>query len=274
MASTALEGTLREASKVRVGFVRIFVGDVGTTYDKTAKFDTVTPPTGWRDLGATGDDTEVNATKEIFSLKTGLLRTIKFQAVTGLEGKLTAKLIEYDAVGIYQALGAALPFNVLRASPTACPVLSAASKSVFTLGGGHGSDLAVADRIAVDTAALLTRTLNTSVITTIATDTITVDPPLFVQPTALMFAQKAQSRKLAAGSTQLPRFAMLAVHDFANDAGQVCYHFPNCDFASAGFKPDFAGGKENVKVALEATAYGVTDADINDTVVFTIHDFD
>src|SRR3990172_310593 len=229
MASTALEGTLREASKVRVGFVRIFVGDVGTTYDKTAKFDTVTPPTGWRDLGATGDDTEVNATKEIFSLKTGLLRTIKFQAVTGLEGKLTAKLIEYDAVGIYQGLGAALPFNVLRASPTTPPP---------------------------------------------ARDTTPGAPPLFVQPTALMFAQKAQSRKLAAGSTQLPRFAMLAVHDFANDAGQVCYHFPNCDFASAGFKPDFAGGKENVKLALEATAYGVTDADINDTVVFTIHDFD
>ena len=67
---------------------------------------------------------------------------------------------------------------------------------------------------------------------------------------------------------------MLAVHDMAVGAGQVAYHFPEVAFGAAGFRPDFAGGRENVKLALEATAFGVTDADFADTVVFTIHDFD
>jgi len=274
MASTALEGRLRDQKKVRIGFVRLFVSAVGTAYDKTAKFDTETPPTGWRDLGATGDDTTVEATKEVFNLQTGVLRTVKFQAVIGLSGRLTANLHEYDAAGVYQALGAALPFNSLRAAPTASGIASVADKTQFTLASGQGANFAVGDRVVVDLSANLTRSLNTSAISVIAADVITVSPALYVLPTTSMLVQKVLARKNAAGTTELPHFAVLAVHDMAVGAGQVAYHFPEVAFGAAGFRPDFAGGRENVKLALEATAFGVTDADFADTVVFTIHDFD
>lgn len=274
MASLALGGTLREKSKIRIGFVRLFVGDVGTSYDKTVAFDTSTPTTGWRDLGATTDETAVEATKEVFNLQTGVLRTVKFQGVIGLAGRMTANLHEYDAVGVYQALGAALPFNVLAPSPTGSGIASVTSKTSFTLASGQGASYAVGDRIVVDLAANHTRSLNTSVIKSIATDAIVVDPALYVLPTTSMTVRIVLSRKNAAGTTDLPHFAMLAVHDFGFGGGQVCYHFPEVAFAAAGFRPNFAGGRENVKLALEATAFGVTDSDFSDTVVFTIHDFD
>ncbi len=274
MASTALGGDLREKRKVRIGFVRLFVAAVGTAYDKTAKFDTAVPPTGWRDLGATGDDTAVEATKEVFNLKIGVLRTVKFQAVIGLDGKLTANLHEYSSDGIYQALGAALPFNVLAASPTGVAVASVSSATQFSVAAGQGVNFAVGDRIVVDTLANHTRSLNTSVITAIATDLITVSPAFFTVPTTAMHVRKVQSRKNAAGTTELPHFTLLAIHDFAVGGGQIAYHFPEVAFGAAGFKADFKGGKENVMLALEATAFGVTDADFSDTVVFTIHDFE
>lgn len=274
MGVAALEGRLRDPKKIRIGFVRLFIGDVGTAFDKTVKFDVDAPPTGWKDLGATGDDTTVEATKEVFSLKTGLLRTTKFQAVIGLEGRINAILHEFDAYGINEALAGSTPFNILRTVPTASAISSVASKTAFTLASGQGANFAIGDRVVVDTLALHVSSINTSVVKTIAGDVITVDPALYVLPTTSMHVQKVLSRKLGAGTTLVPHRALLAVHDFGLGAGQICYHFPEVTAAESGFRPDFAGGRENVKLPLIFSAFGVTDADINDTVVFTIHDFD
>jgi hypothetical protein len=277
MSSTALEGRLREKAKVRIGFMRLFVeADLTVTLDKKNKFDTSIPPTGahWRDLGATGDDTAIDGSKEHFSLKTGVLRTTKFQAVIGMDCKLTGHLHEYSHANVYTALGQTLPVNILDDSPANDSVVSAASNSEFTLDTGLGSGYTVGDRVVVDLTADCDRSLNTARVTKIASNTLTVSPALFVLPTSSMVCNKVHSVKNVVGSVELPHFQLVAVHDFAVGGGQIVYHFPEVAFGMDGFKPDFAGGKENVKLPISATAFGVTDDDVNDTIVMASYDFD
>lgn len=276
--STALGGTLRDERRVRIGFTRIFTAqrpsDGGPTFDQTIKFDTDAPPTGFRDLGATGDDTSIEATKEVFSLRTGILRTRKFQAVIGLEGTINAILHEYDAVAINDALAGDDPFNILRPSPVASGIASVTSKSAFDLAVGEGANFVVGDRIAVAASGALLRTINTTRIQTLVTDAVTLEPALFFLPLVTDLVQKVDSRKLAVGTSLIPRLQLVMVHDFALGAGQIVYHFPDVTAAESGFRPDFAGGRENVKLPLIFAAFGVTDPDFGDTVVFTVHDFD
>jgi len=93
---------------IRIGSVRLFVAPLptagGPTYAET-KFITATPPTGWVDLGAMGEDTVVEATREVFSLKLGVLKVTKFQAVIGLEGRVSGNLHEFSGANIEEVIG-------------------------------------------------------------------------------------------------------------------------------------------------------------------------
>jgi hypothetical protein len=262
-----------DVSKIRIGSVRLFIGEVGTAFDSAAAFNVDTPPTGWRDLGATGEDTALEATKEVFSLKTGQLNTTKFQAVIGMEGKMTATLHEFDADKVADAMGAARPFNVLRGAPTADSIQTVTSASEITLATGKGADFAVGDKVVVAAAGSLTSSPNVAIISDIDGDALTFVAALPTLPLVSDVVQKVTARKNAIGTTTITKKALLAVHDLVGGA-QYVYHFPTVSAIESGFKPNFAAGRENVKLPIAFSAYGVTDADFNDTVVALQYEFE
>lgn len=99
---------IQSQNAIRIGSVRLFIAKLPpdvAAYNE-ARFDCSAPPTGWLDLGATNESTVVEATKTIFDLKTGILKTTKFQAVIGLEGSVSAELLEYNAAALVEAIGA------------------------------------------------------------------------------------------------------------------------------------------------------------------------
>ena len=272
MGVKALNMTV-DVSKVRIGSVRLFTAEVGVPFASTAKFDVDSPPTGWVDLGATGEDTALEATKEVFSLKTGQLNTTKYQAVIGMEGKMTATLHEFDADKVADAMGAARPFNVLRPTPTASAIDTVTSASEIALEAGQGANFAVGDKVVVAPAASVTTSPNVAIIEAIETDTLTFTAALPSLPADTDVVQKVYARKNAIGTTTITKKALLAVHDLVGGA-QYVYHFPTASAIESGFKPNFAGGRENVKLPIAFAAYGVTDTDFDDTVVALQYEFE
>jgi hypothetical protein len=262
-----------DVDKIRIGSVRLFVGEVATVFDSAEAFDVDTPPTGWRDLGATAEDTVLEATKEIFKLKTGQLRTTKYEAVIGMEGRLTATLEEFDAEAVADAMGSARPFNVLRAAPTGSGIQTVTNAKTIILAAGQGSNFAVGDRVAVALAASLATTNNVGKIETINTDTITLEANLRTLPTDAMKVQKVNSRKNAIGTTVIQKWTLLAVHDLVGGA-QYVYHFPEVSAIESGFRPALHEGRENVKIPIVFGAYGVIDTDFGDTVVAAQYEFE
>lgn len=272
MGVKALNMTV-DVSKIRIGSVRLFIGPEGKTFDSTAKFDVDNPPTGWVDLGATTEETALEATKEVFSLKTGQLNTTKFQAVIGMEGRMTATLHEFDAEKVADAMGAARPFNILRVTPTASPIETATSATELAVATGQGANFTVGDRVVVALAANLTSSPTIATILTVVDDTLTFTAALPTMPTTAMVVQKVTARKNAIGTTVIAKKALLAVHDLVGGA-QYVYHFPTVSAIESGFRPNFAGSRENVKLPVAFAAYGVTDADFNDTVVALQYEFE
>lgn len=272
MGTKALNMTV-DTSKIRIGSVRLFIGDVGTVFDSSAAFNVDTPPTGWRDMGATAEDTALEATKEIFSLKTGQLRTTKYQAVIGMEGKLSATLHEFDVDKVADAMGSARPFNVLRAAPTASTIDAVTSASEIDLDTGMGSNFTVGDKVVVAAADALTTSPNVAIIEEIDGDTLTFASALPALPSAADLVQKVNARKNAIGTTTVAKKALLAVHDLVGGA-QYVYHFPTVSAIESGFKPNLAEGRENVKLPIAFAAYGVADQDFNDTVVALQYEFE
>jgi len=190
---------IQSQNAVRIGSVRLFVAPFGPTgapvWDET-KFNTASPPTGWTDLGACNENTVVEATKEIFSLKTGVLKTIKFQAVIGLEGSLSAELLEVNADSIVEALGA---------------------QDKHSITGGY---------------------------------------------------------KMSVGTSNIRLRQLLAIHDSIAGDGtfpQVVFFFPKV-MATDVFRPS-GTDKESMKLPVKFTAYGVSDEDADDIIVFNVYEF-
>lgn len=190
---------IQSQNAIRIGSVRLFIAALpptGAAYNEQ-RFNTATPPSGWTDLGATNENTVVEATKEVFSLKTGVLKTIKFQAVIGLEGSLSAELLEYNAAALVEAIGA---------------------MDSFTITGG---------------------------------------------------------KKIAVGTSAIRNRQLVAVHDTIAGDGtfpQVVFYFPRVQVAEA-FRPTVGNDRESVKIPIKFTAFGTTDVDANDTVVFNVYEF-
>lgn len=190
---------IQSQNAIRIGSVRLFIAPLPPTvaaYNET-KFNTATPPSGWLDLGATNENTVVEATKEVFSLKTGVLKTTKFQAVIGLEGSISAELLEYNAAALVEAIGA---------------------QDAFTISGG---------------------------------------------------------KKIAVGTSTIRQRQLVAVHDTIAGDGtfpQVVFYFPKVQSADA-FRPTVGNDRESVKIPIKFSAYGTTDNDANDTIVFSIYEF-
>jgi len=190
---------IQSQNAIRIGSVRLFLAPLPPTvaaYNE-ARFDTSAPPTGWIDLGATNEATVVEATKEIFSLKTGVLKTIKFQAVIGLEGSLSAELLEYNAAALVEAIGA---------------------QEALAITGG---------------------------------------------------------KKVFVGTSNIRQRQLLAIHDTIAGDGtfpQVVFYFPKV-MSTEGFKPTVGNDKESVKIGIKFSAYGVTDTDADDTIVFNVYEF-
>ena len=269
-------GMAVDVRKVRIGSVRLFVAPVGTLYSPTGGlFNVDSPQQGWRDLGATAEDTTLEATKAVFSLKTGMLKTVKYQAVVGMDGKITANLQEFDANVVADCMGSAGTFNVLAASPTGAAVAPSGSFTAtsFNLASGGGAQFAIGERIVVDLAANLTSSRNVSWITGLVGDAVTLTVPLTTVPTSAMVVRKVMARKNAMGTTVITKVALLAVHDFVGGT-QYVYHFPEVSAIESGYRPALQEGKENVKLPISFAAYGVADADYNDTVCGLIYEIE
>jgi hypothetical protein len=269
-------GMAVDVRKVRIGSVRLFVAPIGTAYSPTGGlFNVDAPQAGWRDLGATMEDTTLEATKNVFSLKTGMLKTTKYQAVIGMDGKITANLQEFNADVVADCMGSAQPFNVLAASPTGAALAPTGSftTTTFTMATGGGAQFAIGERVVVDALASLTASRNVSWISDIAGEVITVSPALSVAPTPGQYMRKVMARKNAMGTTVITKVALLAVHDFVGGT-QYVYHFPEVCAIESGFRPALQEGKENVKLPITFAAYGVTDADFADTVCGLIYEIE
>jgi len=99
---------IQSQAAVRIGSARIFTAALGVTFPQT-RFDTSAPPTGWVDLGATGEDTTLEVNRTTYDLMTGVLKTLKAQFVIGMEAKISGTLLEYDKAALDAAIGAADP---------------------------------------------------------------------------------------------------------------------------------------------------------------------
>jgi hypothetical protein len=261
-----------ESKHIKLGVGRIFIGSQSATFDGTTKFNSLTIPSGWEDLGDLGQDVTLNNTTELFKFANGTPALVKRSYVTGREATLQATFNEYKARIIQIAIGLSNPINKVTGSTTVSASPTPTS-TVFTV--ASASSFAVGDEIIVETVAgdCATST-NTGLISAIATNAITLRQALPKgAPTTGDTVKKRTSAKLVIGGGSVPTYPLLFVVDFQLDNKQFVMFFPKVS-SQGTFNPAFGNAKENAKIGVTWDLYGVTDSDFGDSVLAAAYIFE
>lgn len=265
MASKALRGD-SDLTQIKLGAGRIYQGQTSSVvFDGTLKFDTITPPANWRDLGVIMQDVTLNLAATEFAFKTGLPSTRKKTFITGRDGTIQGTFAEFNALINQITMGLLAPINKLGASgPFTVAASPAPTSSTFTLDATTG--LAVGDEVVVEAVAgSLAASNNRGIIKSITGLDIVVENPLYLTPASTWKVREVVSTKLVFGGGDVKTYPLLFVVDLLGGK-QVTYFFPSVS-SQGNHNPNFGGGTENMRNQIQFEAYGVLDTDINDMIL-------
>lgn len=219
---------------VSIAIEQLLIAPEGTVWDG-ARIDIAAPPTGFKSLGAVDEEASVvSITREKLELRTGIPRVLQFNAVTGLEGKISSVLLSNSNRKAVFAMGAA---DIINVSPNAIiSVVSTTANpltaSVITFSAaptGNGIPV-VGDEIVAST--LLTNWEVSTNIATVAsldgtnpTTVFHMFPPFETVPLATEFAARPVSTRLALGTSVLKKYHLIGVADWL-DGSQLVHTFP------------------------------------------------
>lgn len=218
---------------VSLAIQQLLIADYGTAWT-AGRIDVDSPPTGFHRAGAVVEDTpQVTLRRAKFELKTGIPQVLQYQAITGMDGMLTAHLHSFN----WRQMAIALGQITYTCSPTVVgSITSVVNANVYTLNATTAlASLAVGKQITFCDNAAGADALDSdeSVITSILADgvTIVIDVSLIgtvnvasLHNTGIAYYAFQRS---AGGLSTIKKFHVLGVADFINGV-QIVHQFQKC----------------------------------------------
>ncbi len=217
---------LIELPEVSIAIEQLLVAPFGTSWTP-GRIDIASPPSGFTALGAVDEEASViQVTRAKLELRTGIPQVLQFDAVTGLEGKISTVLLSNSNRKAVFALGGA---DIRNISPATLTVVStpAATATIVTLAASPSTNVYVGDDVvATVTTPGYEASQNFAVVASInGLELHFEDAGFGTVPGLDEFVGRPLATRLAFGTSIINRFHLLGVADFI-DGKQVIHQFP------------------------------------------------
>jgi len=267
MGSTIINKVVGRETNIAIE--QLLIAPENTVWDGL-RIDVDAPPAGFQSLGAVDEEASViSVTREKLELRTGIPRVLQFNAVTGLEGKISSVLLSNSNRKAVFAMGAS---DVLNVSPNAIISLvstaaNALTASVITFSAAPTADgkLVVGDEvIASTTLGNWEVSSNVATVASLdATNPTTVFhlfPVFATVPLEAEFAARPISSRLALGTSVLKKYHLLGVADWL-DGSQLVHTFPKV--SAFGEWTEEIRPSQTGRIPVSFDAFGVTTTSFN-----------
>lgn len=248
-----------------IAIEQLLIAPEGTSWDG-AKIDIAVPPTGFVALGAVDEESSViSVTRSKLELRTGIPQVLQYDAVTALEGKISAILLSNSNRKAVYALGAA---DIINVSPAAITVINSTAtnpitSTVITFAAAPAIPPVVGDEI-IASVTIAAWDLSTNVATVASVDPVAtttvyfLSPGFSVAPNDAEFAARPIATRLALGTSVIKRYHLLGVADFI-DGSQIVHQFQKVSAFGEWVEEVRASQTGRIPVSFDAFGYTTTD---------------
>lgn len=268
--STALQGAV-EQKNIKLGGWRFFVGPFDSYIDEYVRFDTISPPTPFRDLGAASQDSTAAFTKNLYKYTAGVPRILKQVKVISLDLTLNLSLDEFSGANLSRALfNTNYAIKKFKSSPAIVQSLTIPTSNVVSLTSSSGWLEGDFIALAISPSGLV-NTIDEYRIVEVSGSFLILDRDVTTVFTAAPYIGDIESWKVPYGTSKINKIALVACWDEDVEGTQLVIAIPRA-VIDGNFNSGIPANSHQL-INMVVTGQAFYDTDIDDQSIANIIKF-